>query len=110
VKGPDDELTDEARLIQFANNNGVETPFLERANWGKFRTAQIRFDLPESWIRALKLRGLSLQLIGENLVTWTDYSGYDPEFNFVGQDEGNSGDFLTLPPPRRFIGTINISF
>ena len=109
-KGADGELTDEAKLFGFAASRGVEEPFIPNATWGKLRTAQLRFDLPDSWVRFLKLRGMSLQFIGENLVTWSDYSGYDPEFNFVGQGEGNSGDFLTYPPPRRFIGTININF
>jgi len=103
------ELSDEAKIKNFATFFSEE-PFIYSGDWGKLRTVQVRFDLPESWTRALSMRGISLQLIGENLVTWTSYPGADPESRNAGQSETNTYDFLTLAPPRRFIGTINISF
>jgi len=89
---------------------GSAFPWIQDANWGKWRTAQLRFDMPPSMTRFLKLSGLSIQLIGENLATWTDYNGLDPEINWAGQSEAFRGEFFTLPPATRFIGTINIYF
>jgi hypothetical protein len=103
------ELSDEAKIKQFATFFS-EQPFIYDADWGKLRTVSLRFDLPSSWTRALSMSAVSLQLIGENLVTWTSYPGVDPESRWGGQWETFSEDFLTLAPPRRFIGTISISF
>ena len=49
-------------------------------------------------------------MIGENLVTWTDYNGADPEMNWAGQSQATVTEFLTLQIRRRFLGTINIFF
>ncbi len=103
------EFSDEAKIKRFATFFSEE-PFIYKADWGKLRTVSIRFDLPASWTRALSMKGVSLQLIGENLVTWTSYPGSDPEARWGGQAETFTADFLTLAPPRRFIGTINIAF
>jgi TonB-linked SusC/RagA family outer membrane protein len=109
--GPDGEFTDTARLKQFAGARDLEGLWLLPADWGKWRTAQIRFDMPPSVTRFLKVNGLSIQFIGENLVTWTDYNGIDPEINSNGQGvDANKSEFLTLAIPRRFLATINIFF
>jgi TonB-linked SusC/RagA family outer membrane protein len=107
--GPDGELTDAAKMKR-AFSFISEDPFIYDADWGKLRVVQLRFDLPPSWTRVLSLNNLSIQLIGENLVTWTSYPGTDPEVSFGGQDEVNREDFLTMPLPRRFIASINIGF
>ena len=101
---------DQTLIVAEAARLGTESAWILGADWGKWRTAQIRFDMPPSVTRFLKLNGLSFQFIGENLVTWTDYNGWDPEMNWAGQSQASVAEFLTLPPVRRFIGTINIFF
>jgi hypothetical protein len=105
-----EEPSDRTKVIAEASRIQTEAPWIMKGDWGKFRTAQIRFDMPPSVTRFLKVNGLQIQLIGENLVTWTDYNGADPEINNAGQSQSNVAEFLTLPPSRRFLGTINIFF
>ncbi len=109
-RGPDGEFTDRAKIAQAAGAADDEGPWIFGADWGKWRTAQLRFDMPPSVTRFLKVNGLQIQLIGENLVTWTDYRGVDPEVSNDGQNENSRAEFLTNPPFRRFIGSINIFF
>ena len=104
------ELTDEARIKAFAAGIQSAAPWQIDADWGKLRTVQARFDMPQSVLRFLKLSGLSFSFIGENLVTWTSYTGLDPEINFAGQNEASRAEFLTLPPARRFIASVNLFF
>jgi hypothetical protein len=66
--------------------------------------------MPPGVTRFLKVNGLQIQLIGENLATWTDYRGVDPEVSNDGQNENSRAEFLTNPPFRRFVGSINIFF
>ncbi len=108
-KGEDGQLTDHARIIGFATDSDSEWPYVESADWGKWRTAQVRVDLPSNWSRFLGVKGLSVQFIGENLITWTSYTGLDPEINYAGQNEAVRAEFYTLPPAKRFIATVNIS-
>jgi hypothetical protein len=44
--------------------------------------------LPGSWQKSLKLQNARLYFQGQNLLTITDYIGYDPETQF----------YETLPP------------
>ena len=66
--------------------------FVEDASFIKLRelSASYRFDAEAlSGIPGLqRFSSISLNLTGRNLITWTDYRGYDPE---VGKDGGNTG-------------------
>jgi len=58
------------------NVNKITSEFVEDASYVKIREAAIyyNFNLEKSIIREIKIG-----LIGRNLYTFTDYSGYDPE-------------------------------
>ncbi len=105
-----EQPTDHTKIIAEAARIQTEAPWVMSGSFAKFRTAQIRFDMPPSVTRFLKVNGLQLQFIGENLVTWTDYTGADPEINWAGQSQATVTEFLTLPIRRRFLATINIFF
>jgi len=54
---------------------------------------------------------LTIQLLGRNLVSFDDYSGYDPETNSAGQSSAVRGDdFGNVPIPRTFQVGLNASF
>lgn len=54
---------------------------------------------------------LTISLVGRNLISFDDYSGYDPETNSAGQSSKVRGDdFGNVPIPRVFQIGINASF
>jgi TonB-linked SusC/RagA family outer membrane protein len=54
---------------------------------------------------------LGVSLIGRNLFSFDNYSGYDPETNAGGQSTGTRGyQFGEVPIPRSFVLRINASF
>lgn len=105
------DLTDEAIIKQATAEAFSNYAWFDEADFLKLTTVQLRFDMPPSVLRFLKVSGLQLQFIGENLATWSSYGGLNPEAN-MGQTPGGGAreEFLTLPPIRRFIGTINLFF
>lgn len=109
-KGPDGELTDDAKIKRHAAAINSEGPWFEDATFAKLRTVSLRFQLPESWVRPISARNASLTLAGENLATFTDYSGLDPEVNFSGAEEALRADFLTLPPAQTFFARVSLGF
>ena len=57
------------------------------------------FDLPKK----LKVGGIKVFLTGTNLLTITNYTGYDPNVNAFGYDSINSGvDLGTMPQARSY--------
>lgn len=61
--------------------------------------------------RSLGISDLGVSVIGRNLYSFDNYSGYDPETNAGGQSTGTRGyQFGEVPIPRSFVLRIKASF
>ena len=60
----------------------------------------------------LGLNSLKVYVTGQNLATWTDYSGFDPEVGSNNQSTGVARgiDYGTYPQVRTFIFGIKAGF
>lgn len=83
--------------------------FLEDASFIRLSSARLSYRLKQSIAKRAFLNSASLYVYGINILTWTDYTGYDPEFS-----SGNAlqpGDDNGRYPKRRELGMgINIQF
>lgn len=98
-----------------ARNNGMGNArelasiYLEDASFIRLRNARLTYALPVNITSKAKIRGVQVYVYGNNLLTWTNYTWYDPEINFnnplqMGQDNGR------YPRKREFGAGININF
>ncbi|HEX8695145.1 MAG TPA: SusC/RagA family TonB-linked outer membrane protein [Longimicrobium sp.] len=91
---------------------GVYTgQYVEDASFVKLREVSLTWYVPERVRRALPWRvdDARISLSGRNLVTWTDYTGLDPEVsNFGNQQIARSVDVAPFPPSRSFWLTFNL--
>ncbi|MEG0797034.1 MAG: SusC/RagA family TonB-linked outer membrane protein, partial [Odoribacter sp.] len=89
------DQTDYPRL-SMDNNNGNWWPILDRyvekVNYLKLKTLTIGYSCPERWLRKAYVKGVRVFFSGENLCTWTNYSGMDPETVDIntGIDDGKN--------------------
>jgi TonB-linked SusC/RagA family outer membrane protein len=86
--------------------------FIEDGTYVKLRELSVSFDLPTDWVSRLTAgRGQSvrLALVGRNLYTWTDYTGFDPEVT-SGGDFNFRIDGFRYPNFRRISGQVDIRF
>ncbi|HSV87329.1 MAG TPA: TonB-dependent receptor [Bacteroidales bacterium] len=60
--------------------------FLERVDYLRLKDVSITYELPRSLVERVRLTSLQLFAQATNLLTWTTYSGLDPEF--TGDDLG----------------------
>ena len=57
------------------------------------------------------IQSLSLYVTGQNLLTFTKYSGFDPEVNAFGNSAVELGvDYGTYPQAISFIVGLNVEF
>lgn len=65
---------------------------VEKVNWLKIKTLTVGYSLPEKWIKKAGLSELRVFASGENLYTFTNYSGVEPEVVDIrnGIDSGNA--------------------
>jgi hypothetical protein len=91
---------------------GVYTQqYIEDASYVKLREVSLAWELPASVLGRIpgRVHNARLTLSGRNLVTWTNYSGLDPEVsNFGNQQVARSVDVAPFPPSRSFWLTINL--
>jgi TonB-linked SusC/RagA family outer membrane protein len=94
-------------------NDGVMTPFIEDATFLKLREVSIGWLVPPKVARAIGwgLRDLRLSVTARNLVTWTNYSGVDPEVANLGDAAiRNNLDIAPYPPSRAFFFNLSVGF
>lgn len=79
---PGDVTRIAAASSQFYNNS---TQFLENASFVRLKFVQLSYNVPQSLLRHTGfIKGAKVFAIGRNLLTFTDYNGYDPEVDSNG--------------------------
>jgi hypothetical protein len=98
---PDAEEAAE-RLAAFSS--GDMSPYVEDATFVKVREISLTYDFEEELAKKLgPVDSLQVSLSGRNLLTFTGYSGLDPEVsNFGNQPIGRNYDVAPYPPSRSF--------
>ncbi|MBC3786134.1 SusC/RagA family TonB-linked outer membrane protein [Spirosoma utsteinense] len=91
--------------------NGTKDYFYEDASFVRLRNVQVGVDFSKI-ANIPVLRRAQLVLSGRNLLTFTKYTGYDPE---ISSGSGNSAwdrgtDHNTMPNVRSYQATLNIGF
>ncbi len=101
----------QARLF-FNNGAQASSRFIEDGSFVRLRNVTFAYNLPKSLISKVKLSNVRLYVTGQNLLTFTKYSGWDPEVNAddVVSNIALGYDFYTTPQAKTFMGGLNISF
>lgn len=100
-----------ATLADPNNNNRHSSRFIEDGSYLRLKELAISYTFPKSITNNLKLSNLKLFVSAYNLLTFTNYSGMDPEINYAGNDNLRIGtDFFTYPQSRRFMIGLNVGF
>jgi hypothetical protein len=83
--------------------------FVEDGSFMRLKTITLSYTLPSSLMQKIKIRSLRFYVTGQNLLTWTKYSGLDPEANFAGTSNTTLGtDFYTYPVAKTITVGLNL--
>ncbi len=93
-----------------ANNIGGRTStFIEDGSYLRLRTIQLSYTLPKTWVQRLYMKNLKIFVAGDNLITFSDYLGFDPEVS--NQDNLSAGlDAAFYPHAKTMRMGVNINF
>ena len=61
--------------------NGLNSMYIEDGSFVRLASARLTYNLSPSIAGRAKLKGVAIFIYGNNLLTWTNYSWYDPEFS-----------------------------
>ncbi|MFD2247044.1 SusC/RagA family TonB-linked outer membrane protein [Pontibacter ruber] len=91
------------------NNRSNSSRFIYDGSYLRFKNVILGYNLPTSLVERIGVRSLRVYAQGQNLITFTDYPGFDPEVNFAGTSNTTIGvDFYTFPQARTITFGINL--
>jgi len=89
----------------------VSERYVEDASFLRLKLITLGYTLPKSVSKKLGTKSVKIYVSAENLITWTKYTGYDPEVSSYEQNNLYPGiDFGSYPNSKTFISGINVTF
>jgi TonB-linked SusC/RagA family outer membrane protein len=82
--------------------------YMEDGSYLKVKTLTVAYTFPN--LNSQRIGGLKLYLTAQNLLTFTEYSGYDPEVSYRGATNLELGeDFGGYPQARTFMAGVKMN-
>ncbi|MCL1614901.1 TonB-dependent receptor [Bacteroides sp. ET71] len=109
-ENPGNGQINKANRKQTGYNGRTSTWHIEDGSYLRLQNVSLGYTLPQKWTRRFSVERLRLYVSGQNLVTFTDYSGYNPEVNARPDSALTPGeDYGTYPLARTFMFGINLT-
>lgn len=83
---------------------------VEDGSYLKLSNITLGYTFPKKMLNKIGISKLRLYATGSNLLTWTKYSGFDPEVSTMGNGLTPGVDFGAYPKSRSFVFGINLAF
>jgi TonB-linked SusC/RagA family outer membrane protein len=104
-------------LNPFQDEPNPSSRWLEDGSYVRLKNITITYNFPADMLSGMGLRNFSVYVGATNLLTFTDYVGYDPDVSYfdpldgiIGQNISRGIDNFTAPQPRIFMSGIKIGF
>ena len=99
-------------LPQNARNSfDPSTRFIDDGSFLKVRNISLSYELPQQAVSKLKLSGMTVSIAGDNVYTFTNFWGQDPEVS-IDPGSGNLPGYAEFKYPnnRQYVISLNIRF
>ena len=91
-------------------NGSVSDRVLEDGSFLKIKAITLGYHVKSPFLEKNGFKNIRLYVSGQNLFTFTKYSGYDPEVNSYGNDSQLGFDMNAYPQIKSYTFGINLSF
>jgi TonB-linked SusC/RagA family outer membrane protein len=106
------DITDIPRAtLESSDNKRVSSRFIEDGSYLRIKNVTLGYTFNKELMQRIHVSSLRLYMSAQNLFTFTNYSGLDPEVNYGGNANAQIGtDFFTFPQARTFTVGLNLKF
>ncbi len=109
--GPGTSDTEPRVSLSDPNQNArVSDRFVEDGSYIRLKTLQLGYNLPKAWLDKVRFNKMKIYMTAQNLLTFTKYSGLDPEIGAVGGSLEIGIDRGFYPQPRTVMGGVGLTF
>jgi TonB-linked SusC/RagA family outer membrane protein len=111
-ESPGDGMTPRANTTILSSVQVASSRNIFDGSFLRVRNVTLAYSLPTTFLKKIKLSNARVYITGENLYTFTDYFGYNPEVNvWYGASQPRFGvDQGTYPVARTFSLGLNVGF
>jgi TonB-linked SusC/RagA family outer membrane protein len=99
-------------LIPAVRGNGplvYSSRVIEDGSYLRLKTAQLGYSLPNRLIKKMSIKSFRIYVSGQNLITWTGYSGLDPEVSAYNSALTPGFDYSAYPRARTITLGLNMT-
>ncbi len=90
-------------------STGITSDLVENASFLRVKTVSLGYNIPVPSSINKVVRGANIYVTAQNLLTITDYTGFDPEVNSFGADNLSlNTDYNAFPSAKTFIFGIKL--
>jgi hypothetical protein len=115
---PDGEKKPVGYYDNFTGGLLADEVFAEEGTFYKLRELALSYTFDRRQLQSVfgdLFNRISLRFVGRNLLTFTDYDGYDPEVGITGNSSGSSvvgriDDDVTYPHYRTYSFSVELEF
>jgi TonB-linked SusC/RagA family outer membrane protein len=109
----DNRNTDIPRAVGGGNVDNVRNSsrFIEDGSYLRLKSVTLTYNLRTEKMKRIGISKFAIYITGQNLLTFTKYTGFDPEVNAFGRSATEVGiDYGTYPQAQTLIGGVNVEF
>ena len=91
--------------------NHSSTRFIEDGSYVRLKNLSLGYNFPTELLSTMKISNARLYLSAQNILTFTQYTGVDPEVAYKGAGNVNlGGDYDSYPNVKSFTVGLNLTF
>lgn len=110
-ENPGDNATHPKALVNGNKlSNKPSSRYLEDGSYLRLRNVTFAYDFPESVTKKMKIANLRVYVSGDNLLTFTKFSGMDPEVAALDANGNNGISGLKYPISKKILFGVNLGF
>jgi hypothetical protein len=90
--------------------NVFSSRYVEDGSYLRLKTLNFAYNIPNSLLKRTFVKSGQVYFSAQNLYTWTNYSGYDPEVSVISNALAPGIDFSSYPRNRTYTAGFNFTF
>lgn len=106
----DDNQESKIPVAKGSMSKYYSTRLVEDGSYLRLKTVSLGYNFPVTMLKRMKISNIRVYLTAQNLYTWTNYSGYDPEVSVRNSALTPGFDYSAYPRAKTLVMGMNVTF